>query len=159
MSGSDSRRPKRPASPIGLLVLSLVIACRAASRPLTPEPLPVDAQCFAVSYQPHQTDILPATVALARLGVATDSARAYWRNSPEDTAQYGPMLYGTWRWLGTGRDSVVVRFTSGFSGADLVLGGPDRHWRDRDLRRCRRLRLQRHGRRHLRVLLHWNGRL
>lgn len=122
MSGSDSRRPKRPASPIGLLVLSLLIACRAASRPLTPEPLPVDAQCFAVSYQPHQTDILPATVALARLGVATDSARAYWRNSPEDTAQYGPMLYGTWRWLGTGRDSVVVRFTSGFSGANLVLG-------------------------------------
>ena len=122
LSASDSRRPRRPANPIGLLVLSLVTACRATSQPLTPEPLPVDAQCFTVSYQPEQTSVLPATVALARLGVATDSARAYWRNSPEDTVRYGPMLYGTWRWLGTGRDSVVVRFTSGFSGANLVLG-------------------------------------
>jgi hypothetical protein len=122
VSGSYPRRPRRLANPIGLLVLSLAIACRTASQPLTPEPLPVDAQCFAVTYQPEQTPVLPATVALTRLGVATDSARAYWRNSPEDTAQYGPMLYGTWRWLGTGRDSVVVRFTSGFSGANLVLG-------------------------------------
>jgi len=122
VSGLARRRSRRLANPIGLLVLSMVIACRAAPQPLAPEPLPADAQCFAVSYQPDQIPILPATVTLARLDLATDSARAYWRDSPEDTVQYGRMLHGTWRWLGTGRDSVVVRFTNGFSGATLVLG-------------------------------------
>jgi len=53
---------------------------------------------------------------------ALNGASATWPDSPEDTVQYGRMLHGTWRWLGTGRDSVVVRFTNGFSGATLVLG-------------------------------------
>ena len=106
---------------IGLLALS---GCRSSGSAWPPSSarLPSSARCFDVLYDPDRAPLLPARIALVELSVAADSGQAVWRPAAADSIGYGAMFYGAWRWLGQGRDSVVVNFTNGFSGASLVLG-------------------------------------
>jgi hypothetical protein len=108
--------------------LAAAIACRPAANrgatsdwPPPPPKSPAGAACFAVAYEPDVTPLVPPQIALVDLESRVDSGAAFWLPSVTDTVSHWGM-YGTWRWSGTGRDSVAVRFSTGFDGSILVFG-------------------------------------